>query len=255
MANISSVHDNDHENFLAALPFCCLNSSSFHAAMYELAHGSLHYDMKQLDSLLFNPITDQSCFGGLLDNLDPDKNFPFHCSSSYMAHDDINAIFKSKQDVVPSFSVLHINARSLLNKLADMKSLLVNMPHPFSAIGISETWLTDEMQYLVNISGYKFLSNHRTKKVGGEVGLYVQSDLEHRLLTNCMFSDPNLIESLFVEITVPNGKNVIIGIVYRPPNHNVELFMEKFNHILFNISKSNKDCYIMGDYNRLVSLE
>ena len=54
-----------------------------------------------------------------------------------MAHDDINATFKSKQDVVPSFSVLHVNARSLLNKL-DIKSLLENMPDPLSAI--SETW-------------------------------------------------------------------------------------------------------------------
>ena len=78
---------------------------------------------------------------------------------------------------------------------------------------------------------------------------YVQSDWEHRLLTNCIFSDPNLIESLFVEITVPNGKNVIIATVYRPPNHNLVLFLEKFNQIIFNISKSNKECYIMGDYN------
>ena len=97
-----------------------------------------------------------------------------------MAHDDINATFKSKQDVVPSFSVLHINARSLLNKLDDIKSLLENIPHSFSAIGISETWLTDTTQDLVNISGYKFLSNHRTKKVGGGVGLYyIQSDCEN----------------------------------------------------------------------------
>ena len=40
---------------------------------------------------------------------------------------------------MPSFSVLHINARSLLNKLDDIKSILENMPHPLSAIGISET--------------------------------------------------------------------------------------------------------------------
>ena len=69
MANISSVYDNYHENFLAALPFCRLNSNCFDAAMYELAHGSLHYDTERLDSLLFNPITDQSCFGSLLDSL------------------------------------------------------------------------------------------------------------------------------------------------------------------------------------------
>ena len=45
-----------------------------------------------------------------------------------MTHDDINAIFKTKQDSVPSFSVFHINARRLLNKLVDVKSLIGNMP-------------------------------------------------------------------------------------------------------------------------------
>jgi hypothetical protein len=38
------------------------------SAMYELAHGSLHYDSDRLDTLLFNPITDQSYFDDLLDN-------------------------------------------------------------------------------------------------------------------------------------------------------------------------------------------
>jgi hypothetical protein len=175
MANISNNYD-DHENFLAALPFCCLDDSSFNTAMYELAHISMHYDSDRLDTLLFNPITDQFYFDDLLDNLDTDKHFPVHCSNSYMAHYDINATFKSKQDVVPSFSVLHINACSLLNKFDDIKSLLENMPHLFSDIGISETWLTDTMHDLVNC------------------------DCKHRLLTNCIFSDPNLIESLFVDI-------------------------------------------------------
>lgn len=51
MTNISNEYDNDHENFLAALPFCRLNSSYFNAAMYELAHGSLHYDTDRLIQL------------------------------------------------------------------------------------------------------------------------------------------------------------------------------------------------------------
>ena len=62
MATISNNYDDDHENFLAALPFCSLDDSSFNAAMYELPHGSLHYDSDRLDTLLFNPITDQSYF-------------------------------------------------------------------------------------------------------------------------------------------------------------------------------------------------
>ena len=46
-----------------------------------------------------------------------------------------------------------------------------------------------------------------------------------------------------------SGHDVIVGIVYRPPNHNLELFVEKFNQILFNISKSNED--ILLDIERL----
>ena len=61
--------------------------------------------------------------------------------------------------------------------------------------------------------------------------------------------DPETIESLFVEITVPHGKNIIVGSVYRPPNQNTALFLDKFNDILSRISKDNKQCYVMGDFN------
>ena len=54
---------------------------------------------------------------------------------------------------------------------------------------------------------------------------------------------------VFVEITVPQGKNIIVGCVYRPPNQNTALFLEKFNDILSIITKDNKHCYVMGDFN------
>ena len=60
--------------------------------------------------------------------------------------------------------------------------------------------------------------------------------------------DPETIESLFVEITVPHGKNIIVGSVYRPPNQNTAFFLDKFD-ILSRISKDNKQCYVMGDFN------
>ena len=97
-----------HENVLTVLPFCHLDDCSFNAALYEMAHGPLHYDADRLDTLLFNPI-DQSGLGNLLDNLDPDINFSMRPpTSSYMVHDKVNAISKSKQ-VAPCFSLLHIN--------------------------------------------------------------------------------------------------------------------------------------------------
>ena len=47
---------------------------------------------------------------------------------------------------------------------------------------------------------------------------------------------------------VSHGKN-IVGCVYRPPNQNTAMFIEKFNNILSLISKDNKHCYVMGDLN------
>ena len=116
-------------------------------------------------------------------------------------------------------------------------------------IGISETWLTDCTAELVNITGYSFISNHRKSKTGGGVGIYLHNDLQYKLLKECKLSDPEIIESLFVEITVPHGKNIIVGCVYRPPNQNTALFLDKLNDILSHISKDNKQCYVMGDFN------
>ena len=239
---------NVNDNFLNALPFYHLDDCSFNAVMHEMAHGPLHYDVDRLDTLLFNPIN-QSHIGDLLDNVDPDVNFSMRPpTSSYMVQDEVNAIFKSKQSIL-GFSVFHVNIRSLLGKLDDIKSLVANMHQPFSVIGISETWLNDTTQDLVNLPGYIFLSNHRTTKPGGGVGLYLQNDFEYKVLPESNFSDPDVIESLFVEINVPNGKNIIVGTVYRPPNQHLPLFLEKFNQILINVSKYDKHCYIMGDYN------
>ena len=70
---------------------------------------------------------------------------------------------------------------------------------PFSVIGVSETWLTDCTAEHVNIRGYNFVSNHRKSKTGGGVGIYLQNGLEYKLLEECKFSDPDVIESLFLE--------------------------------------------------------
>ena len=48
-----------------------------------------------------------------------------------------------------------------------------------------------------------------------------------------------------MEITVPQGKNILVGSVYRPPNYNIASFVD----ILSNISKDNKQCNEMGDFN------
>ena len=55
-------------------------------------------------------------------------------------------------------------------------------------------------------------------------------------------------ESTFVEITKPQ-KNIIVGVIYRPPEYNIDIFLSEFNVLLDKIAKENKSCYLMGDFN------
>ena len=55
-------------------------------------------------------------------------------------------------------------------------------------------------------------------------------------------------ESLFIEIRRPLSKNIIIGVIYRPSDSNVNDFVQNFNSLLANIGKENKLSYLLGDF-------
>ena len=231
------------------LPFNHLDTSSFNIALYEMSHGTLNYNSDRIGSLLYNPIEQPGFFYPLSNDLNPDSNSLTRLPTSrYMVEEDINYQVSSF-DEKSMFSILHLNARSLLKNLDQLNLLLKNLNRSFSVLGVSETWLTDSTSELVNITGYNFVSNHRKSKIGGGVGIYLQNDIEYKILNECKFTDPEVIESIFVEIIAPQGKNIIVGCVYRPPNQNTALFLDKFNDILTTITKDNKHCYVMGDFN------
>ena len=60
------------------------------------------------------------------------------------------------------------------------------------------------------------------------------------------------IESLFIEIDnvlCTSNSRVIVGFVYRPPNSNMMVFLEKMKHILETINNQKHTVYVMGDFN------
>ena len=60
------------------------------------------------------------------------------------------------------------------------------------------------------------------------------------------------IESLFIEVLVQNdlnNKNIIIGVIYRPPDTDINLFVALITDMLAVIKTERKTCYIMGDFN------
>ena len=73
--------------------------------------------------------------------------------------------------------------------------------------------------------------------------------MNFKLRRDLNINDENIMESTFVEIIIPNKKNIVIGVIYRPPNSKFNLFENEINKILSKIDKENKICYLMGDFN------
>ena len=126
---------------------------------------------------------------------------------------------------------------------------LISTYMPFSVLAITETWIKENDANELNFDGYNFINNPRTSKAGGGVALYVDQRFTYKILTEFNVSDVNVLESLFVEITIPRMKNIIIGVIYRPPSEYTLEFLEKLNELLSGVTKGNKYCYITGDFN------
>ena len=62
----------------------------------------------------------------------------------------------------------------------------------------------------------------------------------------------NSIESIFIEVNkdqLNTTKNILIGVIYRPPNQDMDIFNEKISEMLETIRKEEKFCYLLGDCN------
>ena len=79
--------------------------------------------------------------------------------------------------------------------------------------------------------------------ISDNVNIMERQDLE--LLDESM-------ESVFVEINksqVQSLKDIIVGVIYRPPNKDIDIFNNHMKLLLEKLQKENKSCYILGDMN------
>ena len=95
--------------------------------------------------------------------------------------------------------------------------------HNFSVIGISETWCQDYNVSSCDLPGYKAEHIYRHTKVGGGVALYIKDNIAyHTRLDITKLND--YIECQFIEIHKDSnsyGKDIIVGVIYRPPNNDI----------------------------------
>ena len=147
-----------------------------------------------------------------------------------------------------NFSILHLNCRSIFNKLGELNAFLSSCSsnQPFSTIGLTETWLNDISAPLVSIPDYNFLYKNRPNRSGGGVGLLIHKNLDYVEIN--LLANNNTCEVQSIEIINSKSKNLIIIVIYRPPDTDPLLFLDFMNSLCSEIPP-NKSAYIMGDFN------
>ena len=148
-------------------------------------------------------------------------------------------------------SMLHINIRSLIPHIDLLHANLAGLSSKFSVIAITETWTTELNEQTVTLPGYDVMIKSRKDARGGGIGLLFDSSLNLNIKArpDLACEDTTVMESMFVQLPQKNSKDIIIGVIYRPPNTDVNLFLSALAVILEVINSENRSCYLAGDFN------
>lgn len=139
------------------------------------------------------------------------------------------------------FSLLHLNIRSISKKLDSFSNFLGSLSVKFSDINITETWHNDS-SHTSDISGYNFIHRHRVDRSGGGVGIYHLDYLDFKHCADLAFRS-DCAESLFIEINRTKEKNILIGVIYRPPDKNLPQFIIELDQLVDRIWRENKPVF------------
>ena len=77
---------------------------------------------------------------------------------------------------------------------------------------------------MVNIVGYTHVGNCQSEKKGGGVSILLKDGISYKRRKDLDIFQEGKTESVFVEILSKNGKKIILGSMYRPPNTNISQF-------------------------------
>ena len=150
---------------------------------------------------------------------------------------------------------MHTNIASLNAHHDELEIILSLIKFDFQIIGITEHNISDLTALSnITISGYQIFVYTPTKSTQGGTGFYVKNNANFKIRNDLELipPGPTVFESTFIEIIIPNKKNIVAGCIYRHPSSSIsiEKFIKKYlDPILQKLSTGNKICTLMGDFN------
>ena len=184
----------------------------------------------------------------MFDINDQHFNIEGNVDCNYYLPDEFHLHLPESNSDISHLSLLHVNSRSLQKNHDNLTHLLSTVQFDFSVIGVTETWLSEKSPDLVDIDGFQLIRADRKTGRGGGVGFYINHTLVPKIRNDLTFTLSNA-EILSIEFDVAHHNSVIVCVIYRPPNSNMELFFEDLEILLEKINVSKKACCLMGDFN------
>ena len=218
---------------------------------HNLLHSNEIVPMEEnslFENLSFNPFNFEYIL--LSNNQDPDENLTESFNNcSYFTPDELNhSIEKSP---LKRFSIVNFNIRNMKRNFEEFKNFINSLHHEFSIILLTETWCHDapRNETLFKLENYTSLHQARNDdRIGDGTCFFIHNSLIFNKRSDLCINN-NDIESLLIEITNTNSKNIIVNVTYRQPAGNIKVFEDSLKRILAPTPNMNKHFYITDDFN------
>ena len=137
------------------------------------------------------------------------------------------------------------NFESINNKMDEFKITVQNCK-PDIIFG-TETWLKEEVDdVLIHLPGFKLYRNDTTEVRGGVI-IYVKDNLT---VEECdILNEMNVKDTLWLKILCDNAPDLIVGVVYRKGDSQLEYNTNLLQQIVRAMEISNSKILLCGDFN------
>ena len=154
----------------------------------------------------------------------------------------------------------HLNVRSLANKWDNVKANFMNSS--IHILTFSETWLHEQLpNNMFHLSNdYTLLRLDRDwndnnnpnspPKKGGGVCTFIRNNLDFSENTHSSLNMSSKdIEMQWLSISQKPNKTILIANCYRPPQGNIDRFIEILENILDDMNLTKIEIFLLGDFN------
>ena len=192
--------------------------------------------------------------GNFSDNVNNSIYREFDISTVYIDPDSLVRIGNNKL-VIMTFNIQSLPSK--FNEFSDLLNIMHLADHLPDIICLQEVWQIDDPD-LYDLDHFQpIVTRTRCNNRGGGVGIYVNKKLNYRVMEDLSIFHERIFESISIEVTTSEGKNIIISSIYRPGtpipglpfSEQFSLFSNYLANLMANLTEKSDHVYLCGDFN------